>query len=248
MRVDVIATVNEARSDDFLHKTAIVIDVLRATSTIVTALEFGSDGVIPVETVGQAKALKSGREEELLGGERYGRKIAGFDLGNSPFEYMKEQVKGKKIILTTTNGTRAIQKSHKAQHILVGSLLNAASCARAAASFKRDIVIVCAGTQDQFSLEDGLCAGSLLEELLAHESSLEMGDFARAMLLAFKQCKGRLPEAILSAANAKRMVRQGWKADVLYCAKRNIYDIAPLLTNHVLESYRPPQMRQACSK
>ncbi len=248
MRVDVLATVNEARSDDFLNKTAIVIDVLRATSTIVTALAYGASGVIPVETVNQAKTLKSDHPNELLGGERYGRKIAGFDLGNSPFEYMNEAVKDNKIILTTTNGTRAIYKSHKAQHILACSFLNAASCATAASSFKRDIIIVCAGTQDQFSLEDGLCAGCLIEELITQCNTLNMSDFAAAMLHAYGQCKQQLPEVILSSSNGRRMVQQGWEADVMHCTQRNCYDIVPILSDHVLEAYQPPQIRHACSK
>ncbi|MGO4375029.1 2-phosphosulfolactate phosphatase [Paenibacillus sp. MCAF20] len=104
MQVQVISSVNEASSAKFHHKTAIIIDVLRATSTIISAIEAGASCVLPAETVMEARALQ--KPGDLLGGERFCRKIAGFDLGNSPDEYSEQNVAGKRVILTTTNGTR----------------------------------------------------------------------------------------------------------------------------------------------
>ena len=165
MHIEVIANIGEARSDEFLHKTVIVVDVLRATSTIITALMNGSKGVVPVDTVIKAKELA--RDGDLLGGERYCKKIPGFDFGNSPLEYTREAVQGKRVILTTTNGTRGIQKAIKADRVLAGAIINGRASAAAAIDLKRDTVIVCAGTQDVFSLEDGLCAGFILDEIAA---------------------------------------------------------------------------------
>src|SRR5690606_12087517 len=105
MQVDVIPSVTEATSDEFIHKTVIVIDVLRATSCITTALEYGCAGVIPVETVGQAKSMQ--KAGQLLAGERFCKRVPGFDLGNSPHEFIQNDVQGRTIIMTTTNGTRA---------------------------------------------------------------------------------------------------------------------------------------------
>lgn len=165
MQVQVISSVNEASSARFHHKTAIIIDVLRATSTIVTAIAAGASCIIPAETVMEARALQ--RPGDLLGGERFCRKIAGFDVGNSPEEYTEQAVAGKRIILTTTNGTRAIHKSMRADHVLTASLLNAEACARAAIELRRDVVILCAGSHDEFAIEDGLCAALYLIDFKA---------------------------------------------------------------------------------
>ncbi|GCL70600.1 2-phosphosulfolactate phosphatase [Paenibacillus naphthalenovorans] len=226
MNVQVIASVGEARTDELQNKTVIVIDVLRATSTMLTALTNGSRSVVPTETVAQAKSLH--RPGDLLGGERSCKKIPGFDFGNSPFEYAPEAVKGKNIIMTTTNGTRAVQKSHKAAHILAGSLLNASSCAVKALQLQKEIALLCAGTHDVFSLEDGLCAGLLADELVRLTGGgCEVNDLGLAMMHAYRQTHDRLPETILSCSNGKRLIRLGYKEDVLYCSQVNRIQAVP---------------------
>jgi len=227
MQVEVIPSINEAISDDFCNKTVIVIDVLRATSCIVTALELGCSGVIPVETVFQAKQLQ--KPGDLLGGERFCKKIPGFDLGNSPYDYMNAFLDGRTVIMTTTNGTRAIQKSLKASHILAGSLLNAKACAKAAASLKKDIVIVCAGTQDRYSLEDGIGAGVIIEELSAVNEQLELNDLGMAMQLLYRSIKDHLPETILQCFNGKKLTRLGLQDDIQFCTSVNRYQTVPVL-------------------
>ncbi len=237
VHVDVIASVNEARSDDFVNRTSIVIDVLRATSTMVTALEYGCSSIVPVETVYQAKHMQG--EGDLLGGERFGKKISGFDLGNSPLEYVFPDIQGKRIIMTTTNGTRAIYKAQKAAHVIAGSMLNAASCAKAATNLKRDIVIVCAGTQDRFSLEDGLCAGLIIEELREITGGdIELNDFALAMHCTYRELRHDLEEALLMCANGKRLCRMGYKEDVLYCSRVNRFTVVPVLRELTMLPYR----------
>ncbi|MDF2663672.1 MAG: 2-phosphosulfolactate phosphatase [Paenibacillus sp.] len=226
MFVDVIASVNEARSDDFIHKTVIVVDVLRATSTIVTALAHGCSAVVPVETVHQAKQLQE--PGDLLGGERYCKKIAGFDYGNSPFEYTGSECSGRRVILTTTNGTRAIQKSQKASRVLAGSMLNAEACAKTAFALNRDIAILCAGTQDDFCLEDGLCAGLLLHHLERLGDRTGMNDLGLAMKLAFESASGQIEQILLGCASGKKLIKLGQKDDVLYCAQMNRFDLVPV--------------------
>jgi 2-phosphosulfolactate phosphatase len=234
MQVDVIASIGEARSDDFVHKTVIVIDVLRATSTLMTALANGCGGVIPVETVQQAKQLQE--PGDLLGGERFCKKISGFDLGNSPFEYLNRELAGRRLIMTTTNGTRGIQKSRKASHVLAGALLNGTACAKAAAGFHRDVLILCAGTQDAFSWEDGLCAGMLVENImrLTGESAAEVNDFGLAMLAGFRHVKHDLESALLSCANGKRLSKMGFRDDVCYCARTDVIDVVPVLKDGMM--------------
>lgn len=233
MRVDVISTVNEARSEELSHKTVIVIDVLRATSTIVTALEHGSIGVIPIETVNQAKSSQT--SEDLLGGERYNKKIPGFHFGNSPLEYMSEAIQGKRILLTTTNGTRALNKAQKADYVIAGSMLNARACMKVAKRLGKHIAILCSGTQDEFSLEDGLCAGLLIEELLTlNEFTYEINDLGRVLYYAYLHKQHDLIEAFMQSDNGSRLCKLGLKQDVLHCAAMNTSDIVPLLKNGIL--------------
>jgi 2-phosphosulfolactate phosphatase len=235
MQIDVIPCVNESRYDEFINKTVIAVDVLRATSTIVTALSNGCKGIIPVETVCQAKNLQE--NGDLLAGERYCKKITGFDLGNSPFEFMTPEIEGKRIVMTTTNGTRALHKSGKATYILAGAMLNAAACADAVLKLKKDIVILCAGTKDEFSLEDGLCAGLIIEETKRRIELSELNDFAMAMNSAFLHNQGRIEEAILQCSNGKRLCKMGLKEDVLYCAKMNFINTVPFLSGDVMIPY-----------
>ncbi|OAS22960.1 2-phosphosulfolactate phosphatase [Paenibacillus oryzisoli] len=237
MHIEVIANIGEARSDEFLHKTVIVIDVLRATSTIITALMNGSRGVVPVDTVIKAKELA--KEDDLLGGERYCKKIPGFDFGNSPLEYTREAVHGKRIILTTTNGTRGIQKAIKADRVLAGAIINGRASALAAIELKRDTVIVCAGTQDVFSLEDGICAGLILDEIadLLGEPHMITNDFGLAMRGCYLEAKSHLFETILACSNGKKMKKSGFLADVELCSKMNLTDCVPVLEHDQMVPY-----------
>jgi 2-phosphosulfolactate phosphatase len=235
MQVDVIPSVAEARTEDLVNRTVIVVDVLRATSVMVTALTNGADGIVPVETVQQAKLLQG--PGVLLGGERFCKKISGFDLGNSPLEYTKDHTHGMRIVFTTTNGTRAIQKACKAANVLAGAFLNASAVAEAALKLRRDIVVLCAGTQDIFSLEDGLCAGLLVHRMLELSGKpVAMNDFAKAMHGAYLQAQPELEETILACANGQKMVRYGFEEDVMFCTRVDACSTVPVLKNQLLVS------------
>ncbi|UVI32279.1 2-phosphosulfolactate phosphatase [Paenibacillus spongiae] len=233
MRIEVISNVNEARADRITHRTAIVIDVLRATSTIVAALEAGSAGILPVETVLEARTLQ--RPSDLLAGERFCRKIAGFDLGNSPPDFIPETVKNRRIILTTTNGTRAMQKALRADTVLAGSLTNGSACAKAAIDFRRDIVLICSGSHDEFALEDGLCAGFIIDRLLAFASTnVEIDDFGTAMLGYYRNTAGRITDALLGSTTGRRLVKMGYARDIDHCAKSDCCAVVPKLQGDTL--------------
>ncbi|MFF2482042.1 2-phosphosulfolactate phosphatase [Paenibacillus sp. NPDC058071] len=233
MQVQVISSVNEACSAKLYHKTAIIVDVLRASSTIVAALAAGAAGVIPVETVMDARAAH--QPGDLLGGERFGRKIPGFDLGNSPEEYNIETVCNRRILLTTTNGTRAIQKSMRADHVLTGSLLNASACAKAAYELRRDIVILCAGSNDEFAVEDGICAGLLLERLRTLSTApLELDDFGVAMLALYNDRSQHIAQTLQIGTAGKRLAKLGYKRDVEWCAEIDRYSEVPILRGDTL--------------
>ncbi|MFC5651572.1 2-phosphosulfolactate phosphatase [Paenibacillus solisilvae] len=233
MEIIVISSVNEAQSDCFTHRTAIIIDVLRATSTMITALQAGASGIYPVETVLEARTLH--REGDLLAGERFCRKIPGFDLGNSPEEFTPETVKNRRIVLTTTNGTRAVHKALRADNVLAGALINAAACAKMAVELRRDIVLLCAGSHNDFALEDGLCAGLLIDRLKAISSSqIEIDDFGSAMLGLYKNSEDRIMDLLSGCATGKRLTKLGHGRDLERCAQVDSSLVVPRLLGDMI--------------
>jgi 2-phosphosulfolactate phosphatase len=237
MQITVLQSVKDINPNLLINQTVIVIDVLRATSNMITALMYGCKEIIPLETVEAAIRLKA--EGDLLGGERNCLKLNDFDFGNSPYEYMTRSVQDKRILMTTTNGTRVIQQANQAKHILAGALLNAQACAVAAMELNDDLVILCAGTNDAFSWEDGICAGLIVNELQQKTNhSFQVDDFGLCMLSSYLEVQPRLVQALLQCANGKKLSHLGFEPDVMYCSKVNISDSVPILCNGMLIPYR----------
>ncbi len=169
---------------------AIVIDVLRASTTMITALAHGASRVRPVRTVGEARGL-AGHPGVLLGGERGGRPIEGFDLGNSPLEYTRQRVAGHEVVITTTNGTAALHACQDAAEILVGAVVNGSAVAALAihlAAGGRDIHLVCAGTDGDVTEEDLLGAGAILDAAIRRgvDERQDLDGPARAAVADFR--------------------------------------------------------------
>lgn len=159
----------EFENDDYLAKyqIAVVLDVLRATTNIITALKNGCLGVIPVIHVAETKRLASTHSKIIIGGERNAVKLSGFHLGNSPLEYSIENVKDQLVALTTTNGTATIKVvAQKIPQVLIGSMLNATALANHLVLLNKNILFACAGTKGKFSLEDTLGAGYIIKKIL----------------------------------------------------------------------------------
>ncbi|RKD25565.1 hypothetical protein BEP19_01070 [Ammoniphilus oxalaticus] len=232
MRIEVISTVDEVMIEHIKHKTVIVIDVLRASSTIATALAHGATKVIPVDTIGQANLFR--QEGYLLAGERYGKKVIGFPFTNSPIEMTQAPLKGNALVLTTTNGTRAIQKSWKAASTLIGSFLNSNACAQLAMQLKRDLTILCAGSRQQFSFEDGLCAGYIVSLIEAQVPHLFVNDLGKTLSAAYRYVDEHLPAVLKTSAAGKRLVQSGQEDDVAYCAQKDIYSFVPTLVEDAI--------------
>jgi 2-phosphosulfolactate phosphatase len=216
------------------NTTCIVFDVLRATSTMVTALANGALGVLPVSEIAEAVARRAGQPEVLLAGERGGLRITAalshgveFDLGNSPREYTNERVSGKFIVSTTTNGTRALQACSQAARVLVSSFLNLGATADYLAPRNPEhVCIVCAGTGEETALEDTLAAGALCDQL----KSISRGcDFADSALIAhgvFLEARQNLAHAIGQARNARRLLSHPeLRDDVDFCLRLNALPI-----------------------
>jgi len=215
---------------DLAGTVAVVFDVLRATSTMITALANGAAGIWPVRDIEEAWALKKKRPEALLGGERHGDRIEGFDLGNSPLEY-GENVRGREIISTTTNGTIALRAVEHASSVLAASLLNnAAVAAHLAARLSSGILLVCAGTYREAALEDILAAGMLISLLPGRE----LTDAAQLALALYRQDERDLPAALRRARNGRALLTKGREAEVAWCARPSVF---PLLAEMNREGF-----------
>ena len=168
----------------FTSKTTVVIDVLRATSTIVTAIDNGAKEVVPVASVEFAVKVSGGMfgGQILLGGERNTKKIEGFALGNSPFEYSKEIVEGKTIVFYTTNGTKSIAKAKYSENLYTCSFLNISAVAKHLITLNTDVEIVCAGRNNYFSIEDSVCAGMLISKISKVKEDSFLNDSGAAVL------------------------------------------------------------------
>jgi 2-phosphosulfolactate phosphatase len=237
MQITVLSSVREALPQHLTNQTVIVIDVLRATSNMITAMMHGCKSIIPIETIEETKSLKAAGD--LLGGERNCHKLIDFDFGNSPLEYMTPLIQDKRILLTTTNGTRVIQKASEAKHVLAGAFLNAQACALAAIELNENITILCAGTNDIFSWEDGLCAGLIVHELQqVINVPFQINDLGLCMQSSYLEAHSNLLQALLRSANGLKLRHLGFEADIMYCAKVNITDYVPSLVNGLLLPHR----------
>ncbi len=228
MTVDVIIYAGEVTPERVMHKEVAVIDVFRATSVIVEALHNGAASVVPVVTVEDALAMseKFGRERVILGGERNTVLIEGFDKDNSPLAYRREDVAGKVIIFTTTNGTRAIYNSRDAHAIYISSFLNLTAVCRTLAAGGRDAVLVCAGRNDRFTAEDGLCAGAMAD-FLVKQYGYGTTDMAQVMQELYLGAAGDLKARLATTYHYQDILGRGYIDDINFCLQRDIYDIVP---------------------
>jgi 2-phosphosulfolactate phosphatase len=217
---------------------AVVIDVLRATSTIATALANGAAGVIPVRGPDEAIAAmrRIGRDRVLLCGERNSRLIAGFDLDNSPASYTGEAVRGKTLAFSTTNGTRAlIDAARDGAIVYCGALLNREAIARALlAGDVTDVLLVCAGNEGTLSFEDLLCAGAIVAALLRKHPAIERSDAARVAMALYDANAKRLTTALASGSHARALRDAGFGDDVVACAAIDVLDIVPRYADGVV--------------
>lgn len=224
---------------DLSRATCVVFDILRATSTMVTALAHGAVEIIPVREIAEALALRQARPEVLLAGERNGLRIRAdhtggidFDLGNSPREFGPARVRGKTIVMTTTNGTRALLACARAQEVLVGSFLNLrATIERVRRVAPTELLVVCSGTIDQAALEDALAAGALCDALWERCARGHVADSALMARALFRGQGNDLIGAVSAARNGRRLLEiPELREDVAACLQRDTIDLAAALT------------------
>jgi 2-phosphosulfolactate phosphatase len=231
MRIETLFTTNEIDESAVKGRTVAIIDVLRVCTTIAYALANGCERIIPVESVEAATNLTASLDKKvtLLGGEKEGKRIDGFNLGNSPLEYAPEVVKGKTIIMATTNGTRAIWKSQAAKEILIASFVNMASVVDYVGKVGGDMLtIVCAGKQGRFAMEDAVCAG-MLTDLLAKENGFDLSDGASAARLLYRMNEQSIDALLRECEHGRYLRNLGFEKDLDVCGKVDSLRILPIV-------------------
>ena len=210
----------------------VVIDIFRATSAIVTAFYNGVSKMIPVATVAEAKEYQS--NGYLAAAERDGEIIEGFELGNSPFGYMNNKVKGKTIAISTTNGTQAIEASRKASKIVIGSFLNLDVLCDYLVTQKKDVILVCAGWKNKFNLEDTLFAGAVVSKLSADSDCTITCDSAIASQHLYNIAKDDLYEFLSHSSHRNRLAKLDLERDIQYCLTVNQCPVIPIMEGKYL--------------
>jgi 2-phosphosulfolactate phosphatase len=228
--IDVCLTPDLLHQYELENKIVVVVDILRATSCMVSGLANGVKEIVPVAELEECKALQN--SGYLAAAERNGSKAEGFDMGNYPFEYLNNNDIGKKVAVTTTNGTRAIHKSLAAKEILIGAFLNLNALANYLKTKEEDVIVLCAGWKGKFNLEDTLFAGALCHHLKSDfEFACDAPLAAEAMYLTARHDMMKYME---DSSHAKRLAKLNVKKDIAYCIQESIYDVIPYLSGKAL--------------
>lgn len=204
--------------------TCVVVDILRATSSWVTAMGNGARLIRPVNTLKECRSL--GNKRFLTAAERGGQKIEGFDLGNSPLEYTVEKVNGKKIAVTTTNGSRAVKYTSAGKEIFIGAYLNLKVLSQLLGD-KDSVVIICSGWEGKPGMEDILFAGELVSMLSNTHDFTD--DAALIAFELFKKARQNMYFFLSQAMHVKRLLKLGLKKDIDFCLKKDVYTVVPRL-------------------
>lgn len=248
MRVDVFFGALEVAAADVANRVVAVVDVLRASTTIATALANGARAVIPFasseEVVTRAKTLT--KSEVKLAGERRMQPIPGFDLGNSPLEFTKEAVEGKTILMSTTNGTAAVLAVQGARDVVIASYVNSSavlSLLRAALRGGSDVAIVCAGHERHFAIEDAACAGWFVRHITEKQTKAEINDAAQSAMLIDRKYGSSLKRLFGASAHGIALAEAGFGADLVACAAVDSVPVLPVYQDRQITKLGPERAR-----
>ncbi len=237
MKINTLLTPLSVDELYFTKKNVVVIDILRASTTIVAALNNGAKEIIPVGSVEFAMKISgdSFKGHTLLGGERNTQKIEGFALGNSPLEYKKEIVDGKSIVFFTTNGSKAIVKAKYASNLFIMAFLNANAIAEKLLEMKENIEILCSGNNGKFSYEDSACAGLLISLILDKNKEIELDDSSKISKIIFEKHKNQLSKFLSETEHGSKLIDAGFKDDIEFASQQNITKIIPNFNTGVIK-------------
>ncbi|MDD4856550.1 MAG: 2-phosphosulfolactate phosphatase [Candidatus Krumholzibacteria bacterium] len=230
MNIRLYPTLEQVDRPALQDSAVVVIDVLRASTTIVAAIDSGAEKIIPIADVETASRLArpSERDAKLLAGERKGCPIPGFDLCNSPEEFTAEKVRGRTIVFTTTNGTRAIAVAAKARRTIICAMTNVRAVASALAG-EREAIVLCCGTEGSVSAEDLLCGGILLASLGDEVASETLTDSARIARIIADRYGPDAETFIRSCDHGRRLIELGFEKDVAFCSRVGVSTSVPIV-------------------
>ena len=213
-------------------KIVVVTDILRATSCMVTALAHGVARIRPVRGVEECRAWQA--KGLLAAAERDGQKVAGFDLDNSPFSYQNPALQGKEIVVSTTNGTQAINSATEAAEVLIGAFLNLQSITDYLLAQQRDVLVLCSAWKNRPSLEDSLFAGALVAAL---QPAYQVQDDAALMSARlYQEATPKLLTTVQQGSHVQRLQKLGIEADIAFCLRHNEYAVLPALRGDCIEN------------
>ena len=233
---------------DVQGKVVAVVDVLRASTTIAIALANGARAVVPFESLDDAltRSRQLDRSEFILAGERKNLAIEGFDMGNSPIEFTSEAVAGRNIFMTTTNGTRALMGLQGARDVVVASYVNHSAVSamlRAAVRADADILIVCAGEEGHFSLEDAACAGRYVRTITKQNASIATNDAAFACALIDRKYGDNITKIFKDSSHGKALAEAGFADDLVACAAVDSHPVVPIYQDKQITRLGPDRER-----
>jgi 2-phosphosulfolactate phosphatase len=225
--IDVVFTPDLLPFSDLTGKTVVVADILRATTTITFAVANGATAIAPVLTPEDAFRLATDQPNTLIGGERGGMKVDGFDLGNSPREYTEAVVSNRQIVLTTTNGTRTLQACRAAERVLVGSFLNLRATVNRLAQVEGELVFACSGREGGFCTEDTAFAGACVAAL----GGTQVTDAAETAKILYQTHHNDLFGMLRNCYHGRSLASIGLGEDLEFCAQMNLVDVVPHLVD-----------------
>jgi len=210
----------------------VVIDVLRATSAMCTAFEYGVKSIIPVTSIEEALAYKE--KGYLVGAERKGEIVEGFDFGNSPYSYMNEIFRGKEIVLSTTNGTRTIEQAKNAKQVVIGSFLNLDAISKWLLEQQKNVLCLCSGWQGKFNLEDSICGGAIADYLVSSGLFQSNEDSSIAAKYLFLEAEKSYFGFLKASSHRRRLRNLNLNEDIKYCLTPNQTTVIPVLKENKL--------------
>jgi 2-phosphosulfolactate phosphatase len=242
MRIDLFVIPLEISEEKLKDRTVVVIDVLRASTSICQALAAGAKEVIPMDSPAEAIELADSLSSDkvLLCGEREGQIIEGFDLGNSPLEYTPERVKGRTLIFSSTSGSRTIVRARLASDTVVGGFVNFQSVIDYFPESLDDLIILCAGKWQQYSMEDCVCGGMLIDKLMERYENIQLNDGAKTAGILFQCYKDSIYDLIKNSTHGQYLSSIGMEKDLPVCATLNSIPVLPRLIDGKVRLWKQP--------
>ena len=211
----------------------VVIDVLRATSVICTAFHYGVKKIIPISSIEEASIyLKKGFH---VAAERKGEIVNGFKLGNSPLTYMNDDLEGQTLVITTTNGTKAIETAKDCKQLLIGSFLNLDALSNYLIQMNKNVLLLASGWQGKFCLEDTICAGAICDQLLKTNKFDSVNDTTVASKYLFQSAQSNYFGYLKASSHRKRLKKLKLNEDIKYCLTPNLTDVIPFREDNYLK-------------